>query len=82
QKACDFFNSDENKIVDGKLVIGPKRVVPIIYRYEVFAKEITHPKREAPIYVGYELLEFNQELTANERANLESELGKTVRRLE
>lgn len=82
QKACDFLNSDESKIVDERLVIGPKRVVPAIYRYEAFTKKVIHPKREAPIYVGYEVLEFDQKLTPMEISELKTQLGKTIRRLE
>lgn len=54
---------------------------PIAYRYEAFAREIIHPKRETPIYVSYEVLEFNQELTPMEIGELEIQLGKTVRKV-
>jgi len=54
---------------------------PRTYRYEAFTKEIAHPKKATPIYVDYEILEFNQELTADEISGLETELGKTIRKL-
>lgn len=58
-----------------------KAEYPVVYRYEAFTKKITHPKRDAPIYVGYEVLEFNEELTAQEISDLEAQLGKTVKKL-
>lgn len=82
QRASDLLASDENSIVDGKLVIGAKRIVPVIYQYEVFSKEITHPKLLTTRYLDYEVLEFNQELTAAEINELRTILGKTIRKLE
>ncbi len=77
-----FLTSDENTIVDGVLVIGAKRVVPVIYRYEVFSKEIIHPKLKTTKYLDYEVLEFNEELTTDEISSFEIELGRTIRKLE
>jgi len=53
-----------------------------VYRYGAFSKEVTHHKRDTPIYVDYEVLEFNQELTDDEISSLEVELGKTIRKLQ
>lgn len=55
---------------------------PLAYQYEAFTKEITHPKRDTPIYVGYEVFEFDQELTPVEISELEMQLGKMIRKLE
>ncbi len=49
-------------------------------RYEAYTKELIHSKRLTPFYVDYEVLEFDQELTEDEIASLEAEMGKTVRR--
>jgi len=55
---------------------------PAVYRYEAFAKEITHPKQNTPIYVNYEVLEFSQELTTEEITNLQTQLGKILRKID
>lgn len=56
--------------------------IPTIYRYEVFTKEIIHPKKDAPAYIDYQILEFNQKLMPDEISALETELKKTVRKVE
>lgn len=76
KRHVEIWRNHEQELIDK----GHLEPAPEIYRYEAFVKEISHPKKGTPIYVGYEELEFNQELTTQEINDLEKELGKTVRK--
>lgn len=76
------FDAQHGKIWnDMKVELIAEGFIPAVYRYEAFTKEVIHPKRETPIYLGYEVLDFNRELTTEEITSLEAQLGKTIRKL-
>lgn len=76
------FDDQHGEIwIDMKQELIDEGFLLAIYQYEAFSKEIIHPKKDTPLYVGYEVLEFSQELTQQDIEDLETQLGKIVRRL-
>lgn len=77
QRHGEIWHNHEAELIEQGFMEAP----PIVYLYETFIKEIIHPRRDTPIYVGYQVLEFNQELTQEEISSLETQMGKIVRKL-